>query len=271
MAQLNRLLVLGLSLDQLTMCLGYASPSDTEWNAIDALLSDWELRFDFTQTLSIERALLLTTLDRPNAFWLVTWQTRIQRKAQGTERQLEHWLLDAASSPISQPVRLRAQAEFLQAMQELPPFVDNPRADLELMKRKVEALEKNAIINRYTGERDALGVKWLTLLAQRSRAIHQRVTLARLALRIRRHFDRHGRLPDPRESLCDRAMPTIRLEWFNVESIVYKSSANGFRLELPEASVPAEDRPRLKESPVHADFGLEVEFKSLPPKSGAAK
>ena len=86
---------------------------------------------------------------------------------------------------------------------------------------------------------------------------------ARLALRLRRYFDQHGRLPDKLDDVCDDAMPKIRLEWFQNQPIVYKPSAKGFRLEAPAAILPESERAKVHETPPGGEYGLEIEFKRI--------
>jgi hypothetical protein len=266
-SQLVRLIVMSHAIDQLMMCLCWLSPPELEFAAIDRLLAGWEVAFDLESLVGAERGMWLTTLERPNIFWVVT--SRTQRKPQGIERTLDGWLLDVASSQLGRPLRLRAQVEYLKWSPRLTTALDRPQTDPNAFDRETEVVENASTLNRITGETGGSGVKWLAALQRRCSINHQKITLARLALRLRRHFDQYGRLPEKLDELCDESMPKIRLEWFLNQAIVYKPSAKGFRLETPEGILSSEDRKKLSEKPINSEVGLEIEFKTV--KQGSFK
>jgi len=272
-SQLTRLSTLIEACEHLDYCLAFAAPSDEAFGRLDFRLSRWDDGFGLEKCFSSERASYLSTLESYEALSRVfqDWQ-RFWGTKQGEPPSLDERWVDLLASRLARPAILREQSAYIRFIEQSASIIDRASrrpSDVEriagvFVEQSPFRIKGAEPLNRHF-------VRPAAMLAHLASAAHRKLVLSRLALRIRRHFDKHGRLPDPRESLCDRAMPTIRLEWFKDEPIVYKTSANGFRLELPEASVPAEDRHRLRESPLSADFGLEIEFKPLPAKSGAAK
>jgi hypothetical protein len=93
---------------------------------------------------------------------------------------------------------------------------------------------------------------------------HRRSILARLAMRLRRYHDQHGRFPAKLDELCDADMPKIRLDWFKNVPIAYSATATGFRLEVPDEILSKIDADRkAHENPPAPEFIVVVEIKDV--------
>jgi hypothetical protein len=268
MAQLNRFFVLNEAFQQLSMCLSHAPVHGEEFDAIDRFLAGLENGFEVKDSMMSQRSMLLTTWENEKHFQfigIIEWQ-RTPNRNTPSYFFYKRWM-DLLSTPLGRPTLLRSQVEYMKAFNRFAPMIDDPEA--ATMEIEVDDLERASTFKQTVGNAEWLDLRLFRSMHRRCRTIHRQIVFARLALRLRRLYDRHGRLPETLDELCDDMMPTIRLEWFQNQPIVYKPRANGFRLELPESIVPPEARYRLSETPILSDFGLEIEFKTV--KQGSPK
>jgi len=268
-SHLVRLHLFGKGIEQLGMCLKFGSPSATEFERIDALLRRREDGFELKAALLAERAMWITSLNQSNDIWILAWNRRRESPRSPLSGAMLRWWSQSVGSPLGKPMMLRVQAEYVDAFAQIAPEVDQPTSDPAAVLQFVERRNKGGLFQRSLDTEEDFNGKTLYFLVKRCHSVHRQIVFIRLALRLRRHFDKHGRLPDKLDDLCDKTMPKIRLEWFQNQPIVYKPRANGFRLELPESIVSPDTRYRLKESPILSDYGLQVEFKTV--KRGPTK
>jgi hypothetical protein len=264
-----RLYLFGKGIEQLGMCLKFGSPMPTEFERIDALLRKREYGFELDAALLTERSMWFTSLNQPSVVWILGWNGRRISSRGPLSNTVSRWWSQLVASPIGNPILTRGQAEYLVAFSRLAPEVEQPDTEPATVLRFVERHSRESILHRSLDTEEDFGVRSLYLMIKRCQLVHRQIVFARLALRLRRYFDRRGRLPEKLDDLCDATMPKIRLEWFQNQPIVYKPRANGFRLELPESIVPPEARYRLSETPILSDYGLEIEFKTV--KKGSPK
>jgi len=259
-AQLVRIVVLSEAVDQLAMCLSWAPVPEADFTALDAVLSKWDDGFSLKETLVCERAMWLTTVGQPNVGWILTMGSRRAATLNGFNRALEGALLDLIGSKAGRPITLRAQAQFIEAFNQLASRVDDPAADLSGIEKEAEELDRKNVLGRVTGEPKSSGIGWLAKLSVNCAKVHRKLVLARLALRLRRYYNQHGRLPKELEEICDKQMPRIRNEWFKGRPIEYAASATGFRLETMEP-IWITSGSESKEGRATDEHGMRIEFK----------
>jgi hypothetical protein len=264
-----RLALKGVACDDLAMCLSYAAPSDAEFQTLDRLLSAHDDGFNAEHVLVAERAAAVATFGSHQLLPIYLMNQRRGRYSSEVEKWAYHRWLELLASPAGHPARLKSQTEMMELVDKIRPTFDRPGADLAVVEKLYDEAERRSPIHRLTENSSGFFTTWMRDSHRRFVASHRRLILVRLALRLRRHYDRHRKLPNQLDDLCDATMPKIRLEWFQNQPIVYKPRANGFRLELPESIVPPEARYHLSESPILSDFGLEIEFKTV--KQGSPK
>jgi hypothetical protein len=260
-------LVAGLSMrttacECLLECVARVPPPDEAFPTLDQLLAAHDDGFNIGRVLIGERARTLELLESDEsmgsqlAHW-VGWRSSFMR---GPDRWMHNTWIWALGTPFGGPIRLKTQSEFLKVDQRISPLFDRPTDDLETMNNLWREFLQRSPLHRSVEYSDSMfgdyvsGQKML-------RRMHQRLILTRLALRLRRYHDKHGKFPDKLDNLCDAAMPKIRLDWFGGQPIAYKPSAKGFRLELSRAIVPSWEQYHLDKSPIPSEYGLEVELK----------
>lgn len=268
----NHFALLGCS--QLRMCLEYAMVPDAEFPLVDAALASLLDARDYDAALLGERGYRLAIFESDEGLASSLSALARLRVIRGDQDQwfAKRWH-DAIASTLGRPARMRTQTEFLRLVERVRVHMRRVPVDLDAIQFDCrEFLQKSPVHKLVGGSGEfEIEIDWLPNFAQTLAGFHRRLNFARLALRLRRHYDQHGRFPDSLDAVCDAAMPKIPLEWFGGRPIVYKQTAKGFRLELPEEIVPPEARHRLKESPIFSDWGLDLELKTLPPPKGAAK
>jgi hypothetical protein len=267
---LVRLVVISEALDQLAMCLEFAPLPAAEFRAIDERLSKWEDGFGLQEPLKGERAMWMSTLEQPHVLWILTMDAR--RRATGRlESAIERGLLTVLSSKVGKPILTKAQTEFLGMFDYIANFIDDPSVDSDAISRVNASFSPRSILSRTIGTGVQTNYEWLSSLDRRCRKVHRKIVLARVALRLRRHFDVHGRFPDSLDAILDPAMPKIRLEWLLNKPLDYKPLPRGFELRVPPSVAAEEERTRdeAKRAFPVLDWNLEL---NTPPKiPGAAK
>jgi hypothetical protein len=262
MALFARFNVLKESFNQLMMCLAYSRVPEVEFAAIDRLLAQFEDGLNVKAAMQAQRAMLLTTFENTKHFQFIRsieWQ-RSPTRDELSFAFYRKWM-DLLSTPLGRPTLVNSQVEYMKAYNRFASMIDDPKAaSLEI---DVDELERNCSLKRTVGNAEWLDLRLFRAMHRRCRTIHRQIVFARLALRLRMHFDRHGRLPKNLDDLCDATMPKIRLEWFGDQPIVYKPSAKGFSLEAPESIVSPEERSRVHMTPINTEYVFEVEFKTI--------
>jgi hypothetical protein len=259
----------GIAGDDLAMCLSYFAPTGAEFQTLDRLYSAHDDGVNIQQTLATERAMSLATFGSDE--FLPIYLSN--RGSGGTMSKFEWWAyrhwLRMLGSRAGLPATIKSQTEMMRLVERVRPLLDRPDVDPAVIETLADQAEDRSPVHRLTVNSKNFCTYFARNFQWRLVAFHRRLILARLSLRLRRHYDRHGRLPDSLDDLCDESMPRIRLEWFQNQPIVYKPKANGFRLELPESIVPPDAQYRLRETPILSDWGVEIEFKTL--KQGPTK
>jgi hypothetical protein len=261
-SQLVRLAMRGTACETLTMCLAHAAPTDAEFAAIDRLLAAADDGFGAESAWQSERAMWMTVLENPTV--LKQFFNNFGTGRSGNEFQLfmrERWM-DILASPVGSPVMLKTQSAFLRLHDQVAKTTDKPGSDREARKAAYERFDRDAPLTRAGFDLGDWGFRSLNTFDDACAKAHRRNILARLALRLRRHFDKHGRFPEKLEELCDADMPRLRLDWFLDKPIVYFSTKSGFRLEVPTELLSTVDLERKKRNPKETpDLVIEVELK----------
>jgi hypothetical protein len=243
-------------------CLARVGPPDEDFRKLDQLLAAYDDGFNVAHVFQGERARDLDLLESG-----VSMKERLGWRS-AFMRAPDHWTytawLWALSSPIGAPIRLKTEVQFLEVNRRIAPLIDRPDGDTEAIEDLWKDFLKGSALHRSIEYADHLFGDTLVGSQKMLRRMHQRLILTRLALRLRRYHDRHGKFADKLDDLCDAAMPKIRLDWFGGQPITYKPSAKGFRLELPRAIVPSWEQYHLDKTPIPNEYGLEVELKQRP-------
>lgn len=261
-SQLVRLAMRGQAFDTLAMCLGHAAPPDAEYRAIDKLLAAADDGFGAEIAWQGERAMWMTVLDDPKQLKNFFNDFGMGRPGGNDfERFMRNRWTDVMASPVGRPVILRTQAAFLRLHEKVGKTADVPNTDVTARKAAFEEFERDAPLKQMGLDIGEWGFKGLSTFDLACAKAHRRNILARLALRLRRHYDKHGRFPEKLDALCDADMPKIRLDWFENKPIVYKPSSTGFRLEVPDELLSRIDLETKKRNPDEQSFTFEVKLK----------
>jgi len=245
-------------------CLAYSCPNEVEFRVIDGLLAAHDDGFGIDAALVGERAIQLGMLEDDIALRNLTtnWAMTEARHLRGSEAWMRDAWVEVLSTPLATPIRLRTETELLRMVESSREFNDRPNVDPESEQRLVKEFERRSPLHQSLESPRSFHMGWLSGSQRMWVQAHQRLIFTRLALRLRRHYDKHGRFPEKLDELCDAAMPKIRIDWFQNHPIVYKPTAKGFHLEVPEASVPSWEREHLKQTPLRTEYGLEFELRS---------
>jgi hypothetical protein len=263
-------LVAGLSTrnvacDCLLECLARAAPTEGEFLLLDSLLAADDEGFEVNHVLVGERARFLGMVENDSELHdiLLSWG-RSARHYKGVDRWMYDGWLRTVASPAGASIRIRTQSDALRFTERFLPNVDRSDVDREGIGDALKEFNDRSPLSASLEDPPDFLYEWGWVSNKPLRLAHQRLIFTRLALRLRRHYDKHGRFPEKLDELCDAAMPKIRIDWFQNHPIVYKPTAKGFRLEVPEASVPTWEREHLKQTPLRTEYGLEFELKKLP-------
>jgi hypothetical protein len=267
MACIARLSVQSTASECLLECIARASVPAGEFQALDELLAGDFHGIDIRPMLMGERARYLEILDSDEGMHglLTAWGGMGVRDYYGLERGMYVWWLKALASPLGQPIRLRTAAEALRFTKKVGP--DLERADVEpgIIDAALDEFRRKSPLHQSVHDSGGLSPsEWHWAGGPWRARMQRRIVLTRLALRLRRHYDQHGRMPAKLDELCDASMPKVSLEWFGDHPITYKPSAKGFRLEVPAEIVPKWERYLIDQTPLSPAYGLEVEFKPYP-------
>jgi hypothetical protein len=234
-AQFVRFAMQILACRQLLMCLEYAAVPEVEFQRIDAFFASLEDSFRLEAIMQADRALGLHLWSSGNVTKeVIKSSALIRRSSNPFQDGLARGWLAILGSPLVAPSRVETQVQELRFYSRIEGMVDRPHVDLKAFEDSVAEYEALAPIYGLI-EVPAGKSKSALMFARYVIVAHRRLILHRLALRLRRHYDRRGRFPERLDELCDESMPKIRLEWFQNHPIAYSPSADGFRLEVPEA------------------------------------
>lgn len=260
-SQLVRLAMRGQACETLAMCLGHAAVPDDEYRAIDKLLAAVDDGFGVEIAWQGERAMWMTVLDDPEMLKSFFNDFGNGRPG-GNEFQqfMRNRWVELMASPVGRPVILRTQAAFLRLHETIGKTADVPSVDRAARKTAFEEFERDAPLKQMGLDIGQWGFQGLSTFDLGCAKAHRRNILARLALRLRRHYDKHGRFPEKLEDLCDADMPKLRLDWFENKPIVYKPSATGFRLEIPDALLSRVELDARKQNPNDPSTVIEVKI-----------
>jgi len=239
---------------QLVMCLEYAATPEESFKKLDALFASLDDSLDLEVCRIGDRAKSLQAWeDSETAKVVLQGWSRHPLAKSVVVKPLEDWWIAALASPLGKPVRLWTQVEELRLHQRTDPGIDRPDTDLKAADVAFQDYHRRSPIHQLASHqanrtKDSLG------FAATAIAVHRCLIVHRLALRIRRYYDRHGRFPERLDDLCDATMPRIRLDWFQGRPLMYTPSTNGFRVGW--RAVPGDD--------YDADEIVHVELKTLP-------
>jgi hypothetical protein len=227
----------------LAFCLQYAAVPDADFQRLDAFFASLEDSFRLDGVFRADRALGLHVWSSGEVTKdVIVSSALVPRSANPFMDGASKAWLSILGSPLVAPARVETQVAELRFYARIADKIDRPDVDLKEFDDAVAAYEAAAPIHRLVSI-PAGKSKSVRTFAKYVVIAHRRLILHRLALRLRRHYDRHGKFPERLDELCDAVMPTIRLDWFQNHPIVYTPSADGFRLEAAEAARFKEDEP----------------------------
>lgn len=261
-AQLVRFAMRANAIETLTMCLEYASPPDEEFRALDKMFAVADEGFGVSGAWLSERSLWLTVLEEPKQLReFLQYGPSNNGPMNEFERFAKKRWGDVIASPLGRPIILRTQSAFLKLSEKITKLNDRPLIDPKERDAAFEEFDRAAALQRVGLDVGDWGLRSSNTFEMACERAHRRNVLARLALRLRRYYDKHHRFPDKLEELCDADMPKIRIDWFRNKPIVYAPSANGFRLEVPTEILSRLDLERKKAAPDATDLILSVQLK----------
>jgi hypothetical protein len=169
---------------------------------------------------------------------------------------------EVITSPLGRPVILKTQSAFLRYSEKTARLTDRPNVDAAEREAAFEEFNRTAALHQFGIDVGNWGLRASDSFDQACERAHRRNIMTRLALRLRRHYDKHGRFPEKLDELCDADMPKVRLDWFRNRPIIYVPSAKGFRLEVPDELLKKADRDRKKNTSAN-EMVINVELKKV--------
>jgi len=264
------------SVEHVALCLPYAKVSEKFIHQIDVELGRWDDGFRLDGPLKVLRAQYLSALDdrqrlqRDLEGWQMFWGGKDDWKG-----SWDRFWIDVYTSPLGRPTIYREKAAFLRLIEKALSVVDRPDADWEEGERAVDAfmarsplsrnVDASSVLGSPTPPRSshsyALGIASIGRIAPN---MHRKLILARLALRLRRHYDVHGRFPERLEELCDETMPKIRLDWFQNLPLVYVPRVDGFLLDVSPRLRPGPGYSlKRNDTDPHSSFAWDFKLKTI--------
>src|SRR5262249_36526303 len=137
-------------IEQLAMCLGFGSPTSSQFELIDSLLQKRETSFEVQTALSSERAMWFTTLNQPNVVRILAWNSRTVRPSSRMMNGIYDLWLQAVASPAGKPILLKAQIEFLKEFDRFAPKIDDPNADPDRLALEIEEHDRTNTLRNAT-------------------------------------------------------------------------------------------------------------------------
>jgi hypothetical protein len=246
------------------MCLTFRPPNEEEFRILDKLISMRDEGFNIGFALVSERAMETASFEDGRSLRkrLATWE-QYQVQHQGIQLWISNRWADILASPVGLPSRLKTESANIKRIDAMAKLIDRPGIDERIFDELSNDFERQSPVHRLVEKSEGLEIGSLRFFPRSVIRFHQRLIFSRLALRLRRYYDQHGKFPERLDELCDESMPTIRIDWFQNHPITYKPSAKGFRLETPAAILKPDERHVLDKTPILSDYGLELELKTL--------
>jgi hypothetical protein len=273
MPQLVRVAMHGVSTANLRRLLPTLTLDEPDFRTLDAILGDLDRHARFGPLLSDERAVmgelflkpdwlkeeLRSAADPPPAF-PPTWKDNALLHIQF------RWI-DVVCSPVGLQVRQRAAARAYSMPQEILDAIDVPTPWPDKLRTDFEEWRNALTMHRLLAmppDHDAL--RMMGTAASRTR---KRWVLARLALRLKWHVQRHGQLPDRLEELCDASMPELPTTWFEGKPFAYRKFDRTCRIESETTAWDLSYAHTITNDRLRATYGLLLEMDFTPPKKAA--
>jgi len=233
-----------------------------EYAELDAILAGIDSTLSLYPALVNERALHATILDTPPVVLEELRIAAMNRRAsppsptQGVVDFVEQRWLEAVSSPLGLPIRRRAAAETLAIPNEALQIVDKPPPWDDETQRQFDRWKSTMYFDRLTLNPSNLFS--LQNAVDASRRAHRQIAMLRMALRMKRHRQLHGKLPRRVEELRDAAMPKLPTTWFEGKPFtIMRFTEPGFRIEASESLTA---KPETSTPAVKQDQGLLIEL-----------
>jgi hypothetical protein len=276
----DRLARVHRSEEHIKLCLENAVVAEPRFRQIDRLLLRAIDCFGVKEALFAERAEFLATLDDPSK---LQEQADAYTRMFGARQEWDLWMeskwFELLASPLGRQMILKEQCEYLRLIEKLSAIIERPDVNWWEGQKAIDAFIEGSPMKRENGTRIwpdgkstpmyvhqfTSGGSLLGGIAPNSR---RRFILARLALRLRRHYDSHGNFPSTLEELCDESMPKISLEWFQNLPLVYKPRRDGFLLDVSDRLEPGPGFSlRTKDKAPHTFLSWNIHLKKLPSKA----
>jgi hypothetical protein len=269
LAQFIRINILSMAHHSALFALPKIDITHGEFSNLDSWLVRIDKNLKLFPSLVNQRAMQATVLGVP-AVILEELQNHAEgrrRTSMTTKGNALHFLecrwAELISSPIGLPVRRRAAAKVLSVPDETLRLVDKPppwpphlRADSEKWRAelRIDRLSLDPGVGDYRDLQD---------VSTRFLHGHRRLTILRIALRMKLYFQRHGKLPVRLDVLCDSTMPELPTKWHEGQPFEYSQKGLAFRIESsPTLSVD----PPARDDHHRTAFGHLIALDFTPPK-----
>jgi hypothetical protein len=211
-----------------------------EFGEFDAILAGIDRTLRLYPALVNERAFQATILDARNVvleelrYAVMNRRTGPSTLTQKAVDFMEQRWVEMVSSPLGFPVRRRAAAETLSIPNEALQLVDKPPPWDAETRRQFDRWKEMMFLDRLTlNPKKSGGLQYAGDAALRA---HRNIAMMRMALRMKRHRQLHGKLPSRLEAICDAAMPELPTTWFEGKPFtIMRFTEPGFRIEASES------------------------------------
>lgn len=209
--------------------------TDAELVEMDHLLAEVEADFHFYPALLNQRAMESSILGNHAALvqqLRTNAHTRRSNSPTTTQElvfRLEQGWAAIVASSLGAPIRRRAAARVLNVPDDVLQLADTPPPWPTELHAKYDAWKASMEVDRISLNAD--GRSYLDAVAKAGLRIRRQLAMTRLALRLKRHFQKHQRLPDRLEEVLDAAMPLLPTKWYEGRPFVYTVKGNAFRIE----------------------------------------
>jgi len=266
--QLIHVAILGVANAYAHAVLPAIKLNEKQFRELDELLAGIERGLTFERALINERGAMATLFEDPEALKSEMYSAvvgQVPEWMRGAGILAERGWVELVRSPIGLPVRRRAAAYCLSVPDEVLALVDHPPPWPDELQKKYEPWQSTFNSDRLmltARSSSAFGnVYWAGLRARR------RLVLTRLALRLKWHFQVHGRLPERLEEVCDATMTEIPLKWFEGRPLAYTKTDRSFRIDAEPSPADQVYGSALAREDVRVGSGLlaKMEFAAPAP------
>jgi len=232
------------AMNSLQDVLGHTELDPEQFDALDRCLARLQETATLKELVLKERAITLSTMETVGSPMFRDDVLDLEPARRGVRpppstnaldrigRQINNEVKNRGwASELYRPRLMRNQVFVLRTLSEFAEIVDQPGPEGAAAFARMNADLKEQVRDYpvaalFVGEpQQVMDLEWVRLHGLWHR---QRLTIARLALRVARYRTLHGRLPEMLAEVADQDIPEIPSDLFTGAALVYQPRQNGF-------------------------------------------